>query len=45
MTPNCIVIIIILPPICCHIGSGMPDRRIFVEDVLALSGALALKGV
>ena len=26
----------ILLPICCHIDSGMPYLRIFVEDIVAL---------
>ena len=31
MTPSCIVVINVLLPIWCHISSGMPYLRIFVE--------------
>ena len=40
MTPN---FVIVLQPICCHIGSGMPDLRIFVEDIVTLLGAMTGK--
>ena len=34
MTPNFVVVIIVLLPICCHIGLGMPYLCIFVEEVV-----------
>ena len=40
MTPNFIVVINVLLPICCHIDSGMPYLRIFVEDVFELLDVL-----
>ena len=39
MTPNIVAVVNILLPICCHIGSGMPNLRIFVEDIAAFLGA------
>ena len=35
----------VLLPICCHIGSGMPNLRIFVEDIVALLDAMTNKMV
>ena len=43
MTHNFVVIVIVLLPICCHIGSSMPDLRIFVKDIVALLGAMTDK--
>ena len=45
MAPNVLFVVNVLLPICFHIGSGMPNLCIFVEDVFALSGALTVKGV
>ena len=39
MTPNFVVVV----SVCCHIGSGMPYTCIFVEDTVALLGAMADK--
>ena len=36
MTPYFVVVVSVLLPICCHIGSGMVYLSIFVEDVVAL---------
>ena len=43
MTPYFVTIVNVLLPICCHIGSGMPNLRIFVEDIVTLSGAMTDK--
>ena len=43
MTPNLVTIVNVLLLICCHIGSGMPNLRIFVEDIVTLSGAMTGK--
>ena len=43
MTPNFVVVVSVLLPISCHIGSGMPYTYIFVEDTVALLGAMADK--
>ena len=44
MTPNFVAVLNVLQPICCHIGSGMPNiRMIFVEDIVALLGAMTDK--
>ena len=43
MTPNLVAVVNVLLPICCHIGSGMPNLRIFVEDIVALLGAMTDK--
>ena len=40
MTPNFVVVVSVLLPICCHIGRGMPYLCIFVEEVVTLSGAI-----
>ena len=37
MTPNFVAVVNVLMPICCHIGSGMPNMRIFVEVLGALT--------
>ena len=37
MTPNkfnFVVVVNVLMPICCHIGSGMTNLQIFVEDIV-----------
>ena len=44
-TPTFVAVINVLLPICCHIGSGMPNLRIFVEDIVALLGTLTTKWV
>ena len=45
MTHNFVAVVYVLLPICCHIGSGMPNPRIFVEDIVALLGAMTDKWV
>ena len=40
MTPNFVVVVSVLLPICCHIGWGMPYLCIFVEEGVALLGAI-----
>ena len=45
MTPNIVVFINALLQICFHVGSGMPYLRIFVEDIVALLGAIVDKWV
>ena len=45
MTLNCAVVVSVLLPISCHIGSGMPYQCVFVEEVVALLGALNEKWV
>ena len=42
-TPHFVVVVNVLLPICCHTGSGMPNLRIFVEDIVALLGAMTYK--
>ena len=34
MTPNFGVVVNVLMPVCCHIGSGMPYFHIFVEEII-----------
>ena len=43
MTPNAVVVVNVLLRIFCHIGSGMPYLRIFVEDIVASLGAMTDK--
>ena len=43
MTPNFVVVVSVLLPICCHIGSGMPYLYIFVGEVVMLLGAISEK--
>ena len=43
MTPNFVVFVSVLLPICCHIGWGMPYLCIFVEEVVTLLGAITDK--
>ena len=43
MTPNSVVFISVLLPICCHIGWGMPYQCIFVEEVVTLLGEITDK--
>ena len=31
MKPYCVVVVNVLMPICCHIGTGMPYLHIFVQ--------------
>ena len=38
MTPNFVVIVSVLLPIYCHIGSGVQYLCIFVEDVVDILG-------
>ena len=45
MTPYFVVVVSVLLPICCHIGSGMPYLCIFVEEVVMLLGAITNKWV
>ena len=45
MTPNFVVVVSVLLPICCHIGWGMPYLCIFVEEVVTLLGAITDKWV
>ena len=45
MKPNFVAVVNVLLPICCHIGSGMPNLRIFVEDFVALLSAMTDKWV
>ena len=40
MTSNFVVVVHVLLPICCHIGSGKPYLRGFVEDMLSLCGLI-----
>ena len=42
---NFVVVVSVLQPICCHIGSGMPYLCIFVEEVVPFSGAITDKWV
>ena len=42
MTPNFLVVINVLLPIRCNIGSGMPYLHIFVEDVFVLFCAMTV---
>ena len=43
MTPNFVVCVSVLIPICCHIGWGMPYMCIFGEEVVMLLGAITDK--
>ena len=45
MTLNFVFFVNVLLSICCHNGSGMPNLRIFVEDIVALLGAMTDKWV
>ena len=45
MTQNIVVVVNVLLPIFCHTGSGMPNLRIFVDDIVALLGATTDKWV
>ena len=45
MTHSFVVDVNVLLPIGCHIGSGMPNLGIFVEDIVALLGAMTDKWV
>ena len=40
MTHNFVAVVNALPPICCHIGSGLPDVRIFAEETVASLGTM-----
>ena len=43
MTPTLVVVVSVLPPICCHIGWGMPYLCIFVKEVVTFLGAITDK--
>ena len=43
MTPNFVVFVSVLLPICCHIDWGMPYLCIFVEEVVTLLVAITDK--
>ena len=45
MTSNFVVVASVLPPICCHIGWGMPYLCIFAEEVITVFGASTDKWV
>ena len=45
MTPNFVVFVSVLLPICCHIGWGMPYLCIFGEEVVMLLCAITDKWV
>ena len=45
MTPNFVVVVNVLLPICCHIGSGMPHLLIFGEEIVTFSGGITDKWV
>ena len=45
IAPNFVAVVNVLLPICCHIGLGMPNLRIFVEYIVALLGAMTDKWV
>ena len=45
ITPNFVVVVSVLLPICCHIGSGVPYLCIYVENVVVLLGAMTDKWV
>ena len=45
MTPNFVVFVSVLLPICCHIGWGMPYLCVFVDEVVTLLGAITDKWV
>ena len=36
MTSTFLVVVNVLLPICCYIGSGMPYLRVFVEDIVLI---------
>ena len=40
MAPNFVVVVGVLPQICCHIIWGMPYLCIFVEEVVTLLSAI-----
>ena len=45
VTPNFVVIVNVLFPICCHIGWDMQYLSIFAEEVVTLLGAITDKWV
>ena len=45
MTPNFVVIVNVLLPICLHIESGMPNMLIFGKEIVALSVSIIDKWV
>ena len=45
MTSNFVIVVKDLLTICCHIGSGIPNWRLFVEESVALLGAMTDKWV
>ena len=44
MTPNFVVFVSALLPICCHIGWGMPYLCIFVEENVTFYVHLLING-
>ena len=45
MTPYFVVVVGVVLPIYCHIGSGMPYLCIFVEEVVAFLGTMTNKWI
>ena len=43
MATTFVVVVCVLLPLCCHIGSGMPYLCICAEEVVPLLGAMADK--
>ena len=43
MMPNFVVVVNVLMPMCHHIGLGMPNLHIFVEEIVALLGTMTDK--
>ena len=40
MIPNSVTVVCVLLPICRHIGSGKPNLRVFVGNIVALLGEM-----
>ena len=45
MTPNFVVVVNVLMPVCCHIRSGMQYLHIFVEEINVFLCEMANKWV
>ena len=45
MTPDFVVVVSVLRPICCHNGCGMQYLYIFVEEVVTVLGVITDKWV
>ena len=43
MTPNFVVVVNVLIPLCRHIGLGTPNLHIFVEEIVTLLDAMGVK--